>query len=180
MRSTDNMIDQNRLKYLVEYNDNGDMIWINFTSVKSRHIKIGSIIGNINDNGYRECQIDNERYSVHHLVWLYHYGYIPTMIDHKDQNKLNNKISNLRETNHSKNAQNFGNSSRNTSGVRGVHWDKNKNKWAVRMKYDGKYRFIGQYDEFDDAVCARLAGEQCIEWVNDDTPASEYVRTNIQ
>ena len=46
------------------------------------------------------------RVQAHRLAWYLYYGEVPTnIIDHIDQNKSNNKIDNLRESNNSKNVR---------------------------------------------------------------------------
>ena len=46
------------------------------------------------------------------------------------------------------------------SGVRGVVWDKNSNKWRARLTFQGKNMSFGSYDKFEDAVAARKAAEE--------------------
>lgn len=50
--------------------------------------------------------------------------------------------------------------STNTSGCRGVYWDKNSGKWRARLRFKGKNYNFGTYANFDDAVKARKDGEQ--------------------
>ena len=50
--------------------------------------------------------------------------------------------------------------STNTSGCRGVYWDKNSGKWRARLRFKGKIYNFGTYANFDDAVKARKDGEQ--------------------
>lgn len=54
------------------------------------------------------------------------------------------------------NCHNYGISSQNKSGVVGVCWDSNKNKWLVTIQHE----FIGLYDDFQEAVKARQKEEQ--------------------
>ena len=48
----------------------------------------------------------------------------------------------------------------NTSGSRGVYFDKNTGKWRARLKFKGKLMNFGSYINFEDAVKARKAAEQ--------------------
>lgn len=52
--------------------------------------------------------------------------------------------------------------STNTSGCRGVYYDKNSKKWRARIKFKGKLISLGSYLEFDDAVKARKEAETSI------------------
>ena len=50
----------------------------------------------------------------------------------------------------------------NTSGVRGVYWDRRSGKWRARLRFKRKIYNFGSYVNFDDAVKARKAAEQQI------------------
>ena len=77
-------------------------------------------------------------------------------VDHKDNNKTNNNISNLRFATAKQNSQNRKLSSRNTSNVKGVTWKKSHKKWQARIKIDGIQIHIGYYDNLEDAKTARV------------------------
>ena len=142
--------------------------------------KIGDIAGFITSKGYIEIGINGQRYYAHRLAWLYIYGQIPENdIDHKDQIKHHNWINNLRESLGSCNQQNIGNYKNNKSEINGVYW--NKNKWKVFMYVNGTQKHIGIYSDFDEAVCHRLAAEQCLNWkgYNSCSPAYQYAQENI-
>lgn len=47
----------------------------------------------------------------------------------------------------------------NTSGCRGVYYDKKTNKYRARLRFQGKMIDFGTYDKFEDAVFARKKGE---------------------
>ena len=48
----------------------------------------------------------------------------------------------------------------NTSGKTGVHWDKRANRWCATVKVQGKLKRLGSFIEKDDAINARLLGEE--------------------
>jgi len=147
-------------------------------------VKIGSKAGCIDKlNGYAVIGINNQIYLTHRLAWFYEYGYMPeNMIDHIDRIKHHNWILNLRETSRQCNLRNTGNPKDNTSGVKGVYFCKKSNKWYAQIPKNKKQKVLGYYKDFDDAVCARLAGEQCLAWESCDSnsPAFQYVTENIQ
>lgn len=70
--------------------------------------------------------------------------------DHINQNKLDNRRSNLRTLTRSQNMRNCLQVN-NTSGFRGVSWHKQRRKWAVRAKVDGRYKSLGLYNSPEEA-----------------------------
>ena len=78
-------------------------------------------------------------------------------IDHIDNDKENNNISNLRYATHIENSQNRSISSKNTSGVKGVHFNKANNKWRACIVIDYKSIHIGYFETLEEAKIARQA-----------------------
>ena len=78
--------------------------------------------------------------------------YMPKEVDHIDGNSLNNKIENLREANRSENVCNIGIKKTNTSGYKGVHWDKARNKWMVTVQKNKKIVFNKRFEDLELAV----------------------------
>jgi len=149
----------------------------------SNRIKIGDITGYKGKRGYIEIRINGKLYKAHRLAWFYEHGYMPENdIDHIDRIKHHNWASNLRESSKQCNNRNTGNFAHNTSGVKGVGWRIQKSKWKATIIINGKCIHLGFYTSFDNAVCARLAGEQCVDWEGCDScsPAYKYVKENIQ
>ncbi len=149
------MVTKELLQELFSY-DNGNLYWKN---VKSKKVKTGQKVGSTDRHGYMRTSIKNKIYSIHRLIWIFHYGEIKDnyIIDHKDRNILNNKIENLRLATHSQNIQNSGKRSDNKSGYKNVFWAKDKNKWRVRCYTLGKSKNGGYYDSLDDAAIAATA-----------------------
>lgn len=85
-----------------------------------------------------------------------------TVVDHINQNKLDNRRCNLRIVDKSLNAFNTKMRTDNISGHRGVSWDKEKNKWCARITIHGKQKQIGRYDNIEDAILARKTAERGI------------------
>jgi hypothetical protein len=80
-------------------------------------------------------------------------------VDHVDRNKTNNYLSNLRYATLSENSQNASMKSNNTSGVVGVSWDKNKNKWKVQITVNCVQKHLGYFTIKEDAIAARTTAE---------------------
>lgn len=47
----------------------------------------------------------------------------------------------------------------NTSGVPGIYWRREENKWRATIKKEGKVHSLGMYKQFSDAVAARRKAE---------------------
>lgn len=117
---------------IIKYNHiTGEMFWIKNTTVRN---VIGMRVGNKAKNGYMECSISGKRYHLHRLAWLLYYGSFPDeQIDHINMDRSDNRIANLRQASACENQQNRTKQSNNTSGVKGVCWDKNSNRWKARV-----------------------------------------------
>lgn len=166
------MITQKELKEIFNYDEKTGVV---VNRVKRGRAEKDKEAGSIMSNGYRYIMIDQKRYLTHRLAWLYVHGYMSeNMIDHIDRNPLNNQINNLREVSRQCNMRNSSDSRNNKSGVKGIIWDKNTNKWRARIMVDKKNIHLGSYTDFDNAVCARLAGEQCVGWDKCDSNSSAY------
>jgi myo-inositol-hexaphosphate 3-phosphohydrolase len=78
-------------------------------------------------------------------------------VDHRDGNTLNNQRFNLRKASGSQNATNRRRSVCQ-SRFRGVYWRKNRTRWTVQIRKDGKLHGIGLYrDEMDAATAYNFA-----------------------
>lgn len=135
------------IKYLFDYVD-GELIW---KITKARRIKVGSVAGSIDDEGYRRVRIDGKSYKVHRLIFLYHYDYLPEEVDHIDGNRLNNLIDNLRVATKMHNQWNSKKPKTNTSGIKGVSWSRVAGKWQTGITVNGKKCFRKYFVNLDDA-----------------------------
>ena len=89
-------------------------------------------------------------------------------IDHINRNKLDNKKSNLRICSNQENAFNTNLNSKNTSGHKGVWYDKARNKWASEIMFNYKKIFLGRFENINDAINIRNKKE--IELFGDFSP----------
>jgi hypothetical protein len=83
----------------------------------------------------------------HRIIWEMHYGEIPDkmVIDHKDGNPWNNRLDNLRLATFAQNTQNSGKKPWNTSGVKGVVFNKKNNNWYSSICVRRKRIHLGSY-----------------------------------
>lgn len=88
-------------------------------------------------------------------------------VDHRDCNGLNNRRLNLRFATTAQNTQNQNITKRNTSGIKGVSWDKSRGKWVAHIGVEGRVINLGRYDSIDEAknvrieAAEKLHGEFC-------------------
>jgi hypothetical protein len=117
---------------------------------------------------------------MHRLIMQKHgYDISDNDIDHRSHKTYDNQKSNLRVCHHYQNIIATKTYSNNTSGRKGVYWDKEKNKWAVYITTNKKTKFIGRYENFEDAVKAREEAEQIYhrEFHYDD--CEKEIETNV-
>ena len=75
-------------------------------------------------------------------------------VDHRNRNGLDNRKVNLRNCHSFENQMNKGKTLRNSSGFKGVSWDKGNSKWISFIRYNGKSYNLGRFDSKIDAAKA--------------------------
>jgi hypothetical protein len=156
--------------------ETGNLYWKRPTGARSVP---GSIVGTLNFHGYYTVGIFGKKYKVHRIIWLYVYGYTPEHeLDHINRIKTDNRISNLREVSHQCNLRNAKQHKSNTSGVTGINFDRRTSSWGSWITIDSKSRFLGRYSDYTEAVCIRLAVEQCLDWSSceKNSSARQYIK----
>lgn len=97
----------------------------------------GAKAGSVDSNGYVRISINGRSYKGHRLAVAISTGEFPKLlIDHKNLNPSDNRLSNLREATKSQNAANKS-TVISSSGVKGVSWNSSSNSWQIRVS--GKY-----------------------------------------
>jgi len=133
----------------------------NLGNVKNK--KTGRILKpNVGNDGYNKLSLmkDKKRCGkkLHRLIAE---AFIPNpenkqFVDHIDNNRLNNNINNLRWATNQENQRNRQLNINSTSGVKGVSFDKARNKWSATITIDGITIHLGRYDNIEDAKAARI------------------------
>jgi len=119
-------------------------------------------------SGHRRIVYRRHIFSAHRVVWLYHTGDWPAgMLDHINCDPADNRIENLRLATRSQNGLNTPlNRNRNTSGYKGVTWNKRQGKWQATIKFDRKSMYLGVFNSPEEAHAAyvKAATEHCGEF----------------
>jgi len=108
-------------------------------------------------DGYNVIRINDKIWRRHRLVMA---AYKPAfdinnkkhVIDHIDENKLNNSMDNLRVVTQSHNKMNI-------SSVKGYAWDKQAGKWRAEIRVNGKSKHLGRFATEEEAHAAYLAAK---------------------
>jgi hypothetical protein len=151
---------QNIKEYL-SYNPlTGEFTWIK--RLKTSHVIVGGVAGTINSFGYIHIQYNNKKYLAHRLAWYFIYGEMPDCdIDHANEIKTDNRLTNLRLDTERENQQNISKpNKRNTSGFTGVSWHKNDKLWRAQIRVSGKYIYLGEHPSLELAHEAYLAAKR--------------------
>jgi hypothetical protein len=138
------MLTQSDLKELLTFNPNtGIFNWIK----RNRNVA-----GHRNCKGYVLIRIKGKRYRAHRLAWFYVNGDDPeNLIDHINHITDDNRIINLRKATLSQNVRNQRISAKNTSGLKGVCWNKKSKKWQSQIKVLGKLKYLGVFTDKNEA-----------------------------
>lgn len=126
----------------------------------------GQPAGWIGNHGYRELNVSGKRYLAHRVAFALMAGRWPTeFIDHINCVRTDNRWVNLREADHRQNVLNTAKTVRNTSGFKGVHYEKANGKWSAATFINGAQHRLGQFNTPEEAHAAyvkavkREAGE---------------------
>lgn len=117
--------------------------------------------------------VDDEDYEyINQWKWYYHKGYAVRNqnkkqismhrvitncfgdidIDHINRNRADNRKSNLRICNDSLNQANTSKKTTNTSGYKGVSWNKQANKWTAQITVNNSRIHLGYFDNKETAA----------------------------
>lgn len=129
--------------------------------------------GSAGVNGRCNIRLSGRLFKAHRLVWFLHHGNWPTeQIDHINGNPADNRIENLREATNSQNQHNRGVNKNNTSGFKGVCWDRPRGKWRAQLILNRKTLFLGHYDNPEAASKAYQNAARVLH--------GEFARTNAE
>lgn len=123
--------------------------------VRRPRVAVGEIIGNLH-RGYLRVSIGYQLYQLHRIIWCMVTGNDPgdMEVDHESGVRSDNRWSNLRLASTSGNQQNKSLQKNNTSGTKGVSWDKRYSLWRAAIRVNGKANHLGYFRDKKEAINA--------------------------
>lgn len=118
-------------------------------------VGVGELAGSVTVKGRHLISVDGRRYYRSVLIWFFARRRWPKkMVDHRDGDKLNDGIGNLREASASQNQQN-NRRRKGVSGVKGVSIK--RGRFVARITLDQKTKHLGYFQSKDEAAAAYAA-----------------------
>lgn len=147
------MITYTELVEVLEYcPDSGSFTWK--VDKGSRALK-GTTAGTVTPDGYVSIRVTHNIYRAHRLAWLYCFKEWPeNYIDHINGNRQDNRLDNLREATKVQNSYNTKAHKDNTSGAKGVYYNKANGNYRAQIRYNGKTMSLGSFKTVDEASSA--------------------------
>lgn len=150
------MLTQQRLKELLYY-DPETGIFTRLVGRSGPRARAGDVAGCDNGKGYIRIYVDGKPYKAHRLAWFYMHGEWPEEIDHRNGERADNRLSNLRPVTRQQNNLNQSIYRSNTSGLKGVSFYKATGKWKAQIQVNGRKIGLGYYQTKEQAHQAYVA-----------------------
>lgn len=97
--------------------------------------------------------------SVAHVILCHNARQSNLVVDHIDGDPMNNRRSNLRLITQSENTKNQCMSKRNSTGFKGISFDKDRSQWASEIHYEYKRIHFARRTDKREAVYQRMIAE---------------------
>lgn len=149
--NTASEIDTKFLRTILHYDvETGVFTWL---VGNKRSVRAGDTANSLHKStGYLRVKIKGRQFVLHRLAWQYVYGNHPaTEIDHINGDRSDNRLSNLREATSANNNWNRKISVRNSSGKKGVCWNKKAGKWQAQIGHAYGRTYLGVFDTPEEA-----------------------------
>lgn len=166
----------------------------NLGRVKSfKKSKVGKILKQYNDTyGYKILSLckksECKTFKIHKLVAIVFLGHTPNyysdIVDHINNDKTDNRVTNLQITNSRTNNTKDIDRLKTLNNFTGVHYDKRKCKYYSRIKIKNKSYFLGSFNYENEASIAyqdalTKLNNNDLSFTNQKTFSSKYKRVNF-
>ena len=122
---------QEQLRELFDYVEDG-------TFVRRMSVSTTYAGERVEGSSSGHVRVDGVLYKLNRLIWQWHYGTCPHFLDHRDRDRANNRIGNLRPITRSQNNYNSKLYSSNTTGHRNVYVDPVRGGFLTIVSRGGK------------------------------------------
>lgn len=147
-----NELSQELLKTYFDYKD-GFLYW----KIKRSNRRVGDLAG------CKQLYTDGDRYAIRvngklylssRLIYLWHNGVLPVVVDHINHNTLDDRIENLRAASSSQNSQNKTSHINSSSKYLGVHIYKSRGLWQAQIQHFSIRKHLGYFKTEEEAALA--------------------------
>lgn len=115
----------------------------------------------LNQERYLGVRVCGVTYMAHRIIWLLLKGSFPaSQIDHINNRRQDNRLVNLREATPSQNQHNSPLQRNNTTGVKGVYFDKRTEEWVGRVYLKRKIVWSARRKNLEGLVIDLIAARE--------------------
>ena len=155
-RETQEYPTQERLKELFSYDQ--ELGCLRWRQRASSRVHAGDVAGTKKPMpDYKQIKVDGNCYWQHRVIYLFHHGVLPEVVDHIDGDKLNNRIENLQAVSHAQNMEKAPKPLRADGLPKGIRKVENANgqtRFVATISINAKNKRLGTFSTLDEAVQA--------------------------
>lgn len=144
-------LDKEKVRIAYNYDSNTGILT---NKSNRRGVVVGNKVGSPTSKGHLFSTLDGKSFPTHKICFLHYHGHLPEFIDHINGVRDDNRIKNLRGCTACQNQQNSKIQTNNTSGIKGVSWNKASRMWHTIIMSDNKKHFLGYF--YDKEVAGQV------------------------
>lgn len=138
--------------YIIGYTTDNNKFYFDIEDLE----KVTKYTWSTNSKGYITTNVNHTKMLLHRFIMD---ADKEDIIDHRNHNKADCRKNNLRCVTNSQNQMNTILRKNNSSGYKGISWHKKHNKWICQIGINGKLKYLGMFDNIEDAIKVRQQAE---------------------